>query len=427
MSTEEYYKTLERELSHAKIETKRVSRLEIRAPDSQNGRFTAGQKVAGFTLKRDNRDIPGMVQSIKAVGRIMEPLVCWLNPQTNDLELRRGFRRLNGANAICLMEPTSELAHELAELPVTVYSGISREASMLLVNDQTSLQFSRSEVYSMFAKEIKGGANWKVLCRQWFAQLGRISGSEDKVAEVLRENDQAKRDKLVDDWMNNFGNQFWGNSVKAGPYVESIVLAGYLEDDGLIEPVAEGEKKRDRINSKAMKAVWKAFQADTAAGEYDRTVGYGPRMLEAIAAANKPKEASATPARNRKSSEELEALINLNAAGNRKLVPAILGMAFVGGNAADEVAIVNMFEDNATAFAKVSSALKPEIRDMISLAMFGNTVAFTEFLKAQTVPETAPEPRQAVAEIEPPMKELTAPTPETAPAEPAPAAKGKRK
>lgn len=423
MSAEETrYKQLENDVANATVVKMSANRHNMKAPDNLNGRFTAGQVIGGVKLKRDNRDITGMVASIKSADGIMEPLVCWEN-ERGEYEVRRGFRRFNASNVICLTEPGSELAHKLSELPILLYSGISREASMLLINDQTSQPFAASEVYQMFGREIKGGANWKVLCRQWFPQLGRISGSADKVAEVNRETDPAKRDKLVDDWMNNFGNQYWGNSIKAGPWVENIVLMGYLEDDGLLEPVAEGEPKRPRLNSKSMKAMWKAYNEDQKAGEFDRVKGYGPRMVECLTEANKVKEKPVNPPRNRKSSEDLESLININSANNRKLVPAILGMAFVGGTAADEVNAVNGFEDNATLFVKHREFLTDEFREIFQTALFGPPAKFEELLLSKYA-KVKSEPRIAIpvsvvntpeAEVVPAVEAAPEPTPEPEP------------
>ncbi len=354
-----------------KTDIKKIGIEKIVYDLNDNFRVSTGQKIGGLTVGKDEYNIDGLMADIVSANAVREPLTVWHNPETKKYEIRRGFRRFLSVLKIQQTMANSPLAEKLKTLDCIVVSGIDRAASLRLVNDQNSKQFSATAVYREFCKRLNGGERWEVIAYDLGNQITRISGSEAKWNEIkaLPESQRAKAAALA---MNAFANQFWRNSVNAGVFFREMTERTYMIKDGMLDRKAKGfpencyraDKETLLVTSvNAMKEIWKV-----------REQGFDA-MLEACRKANGDGKAPATQV---KSSADIQTLADTNAANGNSFVADILRVT-LNKPAPDAIENVHKLE-TAYRFYKLAGVSNAAIDAFIA----GDTVALAEAIGYKT-------------------------------------------
>lgn len=376
---------------------------KISAPDGFNIRIAKGQIIAGVRVEKDTRNIPGMVDSIRQLDGITDPIVM-SEREDGETVLLQGYRRYNGALVIRSESPGTPLAEKLKFLRAIVYKGLTLAQERQMVNDQRSKSFSALEVYRWFTEQLDGGYDWMNVCRRCYHELGQVTGNAAAVKKIDDIQDEKERDKELRKWLTSYFFQWWVNSWKARPLLRTMTEQTYLFKEGITKV-----RPRVMLTSMRMRELWKQADADMKAGNWNRTTGTGPLLEDKLkffeAEDNKLYDAEGnrtnaggedTGPKFRKLSEFktfMEAHTDKETGAATTLVGEILGIAYKDGGAPSAVQEVLNYEKCKDSFLKVQANIEPKLRAGLNLLFAGGEGAadqFEAFLKDSSKPaETA--------------------------------------
>lgn len=405
---------------------------DITAPDEFNIRIAEGMIVAGYRVEGDRRNIKGMAAEIRALRQVTDPLVISERSDGTNI-LCQGYRRYNGVLLIQREEQGSPLAEKLKYLPVLIYKGLTREQERQLVNDQRSQSFSKSDVFRYFEEQLSGGFHWLNICSRTYPQIGQVTGSSDKVAEINAIVDPKEKEKELRDWLTSFVYQGWVAGIKGGPLTRDLWLQTYLWQDkykGVPRP-------RMVMDSARMRKIHSAIAEDTRDGNFNASTGQGPKMLAVIAGYEKEdnetydengnkKKKSKTPKEFvlRKASE-VEQLVKDHTVNEKpNYVARILSISRKDGGDPDAVRTIKNFGKCKEVYDQHAAYLKPSVRSVLDLlfgGVEGSDEGFFAFLTDNYDPTLTGESTPAVevptpaAPVVNPTVELPTPEPEPEP------------
>jgi hypothetical protein len=360
---------------------------DIKAPDSDNYRFAAGQTVAGVTLNSDLRNLDGMAEEIRAVRQVTTPLVA-VKRDDGTVHLKQGFRRFGGAARIRAAEPNSPLGQKLRMLPVILYSGLTAEQEKELVNDQKSKKFSKAEVFNIFLENMKGGYNWVNVAVRMYRQIAEVTNSLDEARKIDNIGDPKEREKEVKRWLLSYVYQGWVSAFLSGPKLTNAWMHTYLWEDGY-KGVSRPEVIMNSIRQKALHA--KVLE-DRNAGEYISERGEGPRMLKLYEEYKEQDAKKYDENGNRikpdnsgkvrlKNLKDIEDLITAEEKEGPTLLSRIYKISLKGGGDPDATRLVRNFHKCITVYDQHKEYLNPQTRELLKLILDGVDGSHEELAK----------------------------------------------
>lgn len=229
-----------------KKETKFVDPATIKIVSENNIRHDEGVEVFGVKPKRGTYDIPSMVRAILAVGRVIRPIVVnWRNPVKTKKEFEaagyvpdygvvEGNRRLRAVRII-LADPSIPLEMKKSitdNWRVDVYSGLTKDQEMMLVNDQDSKEFLRSEVVKDIFRKRLVGLTYRQMVPMMWEQIAKLTKNTKKIADIRQMPDGETKDLAIHTAFRGTLDCYYIWACDLGPWMQKTVLLSEMRSDG---------------------------------------------------------------------------------------------------------------------------------------------------------------------------------------------------
>lgn len=226
-----------------KKDTKFVDPTTIKIVSENNIRHDEGVEVFGVKPKRGTYDLPSMVRAILAVGRVIRPPVLnWRNPikgkwptdYVPDYGIVEGNRRIR-AILIILADPSvpAEMKKSILDnLRFDIYSGLTRDQEMMLINDQDSKEFLRSEVVKdVFRKRLMGLTYRQMVPMMW-EQIAKLTKNTKKIADIRQMPDGETKDLAIHTAFRGTLDCYYIWACDLGPWTQKQVMLSEMRSDG---------------------------------------------------------------------------------------------------------------------------------------------------------------------------------------------------
>lgn len=224
---------------------------------------------------REDYDIPSMIEEIKQLGRIIEPI----HARKEDNVVLKGNRRTLAAQMM-LQDPKlpSDLKDSLEKMDVIFYEGLDEKEQNLIILDHGSQKpLSRVETV---------GACWRLQKLMYsevdiiialYHLLAKYTGNPQKMYEAAALPEGPARIKFLKDWLHGTVGNYILAAGRMGERIrKQFILTDRAKDRQLtLDEQKEVEFKTDRVRINQLAS---ARKRDQEAGKWDIAADSGPEF-----------------------------------------------------------------------------------------------------------------------------------------------------
>jgi hypothetical protein len=292
---------------------KTVNVQDVISDDSINVRIGGKTNLYGVEGAKDGYDLPTMMAQIMEAGKILRPLTLWQRSDKT-LVVLKGNRRVRAGQAILndkSMEVSEDLRKELMQVPAEVYTDLTPEEVIDIVNDHDTKELGRAELMLNVWKLSAAGYSEKKIGNMLLYQLAEYTGNKKKLNELP--TNPKDRETAIFKWLHGTLGNFLLGGYSMGPRVQKAMLETALVEDGLLKEsdAKEGQPKRPEFRCKApqIQDLSKARTQDRNANQWDENKKTGPAFEAKLAAIiSEQNGGGGQPRRDRPSMDQLETL-----------------------------------------------------------------------------------------------------------------------
>lgn len=249
---------------------------------TKNGTVKASEVVVDRELNvRLDYDVPSMMDSIRRIGKITDPVHVW-KKEDGSLVVLRGNRRISAAQELLKEEISKELHAELNKIPAIFYEGLSEKEAFDVVLDQGDQKtLNKAEIAKAVWRCFDQGMDNVTIYFKMYQALALMTGQLKKAHEVEQIRSYADRKTFLQKWFKGTVDQFLAYAWACGPMVKEQVILNLLSGT---RPLTEEEKKNVRFDAtrKAVTELYKAYKNDKDRGQWNARKHSGPEFEEIV-------------------------------------------------------------------------------------------------------------------------------------------------
>jgi len=228
-------------------------------------------------------DVPSMVESIRRVGRITDPIHVWLKDD-GKYTVIRGNRRASGAHVIENenLPEDQDVIKELQKIPCIVYEGLTEKEAFDLVLDQGDQKtLNKAEIAKAVWRCVDQGMVPDEIYSKMYQALALMTGQLKKAHEAEQIRSAADRKVFFKNWFKGTVDQFLMYAWECGPMVQEQVLLNLLQST---RPLTDEEKSKVRFacTRKVVTELYNARKNDRNKGLWNQKKRTGPEFEEII-------------------------------------------------------------------------------------------------------------------------------------------------
>jgi hypothetical protein len=227
---------------------------------------------------------------ILSEGRILKHVVINRDSATGMDELLGGGRRYRAGKRL-LANPNTpqEVVKELGKVPAFIYTDLSEEQKLFLVNDQDQKKFRQTEVLALIFRYLDQGKTWSEVASLVYRQWGEVTRADKILNEVDAIVDLKAKRKRIEKWLRGTIDEKFNSAHKIGQMCVKALMIEAAETDKLILTQANAPEGTPQeqiqagpycyLTQQRLKELEAAKAEDMKNGEWSAMVG-GPKFQE---------------------------------------------------------------------------------------------------------------------------------------------------